>query len=265
MNLVVNARDAMPDGGKITIQSSDVTVRQNFSRAPLHPARTVCGAVRKRHGARYGQGNQSRIFEPFFTTKEKGKGTGLGLSTVYGIVKQSGGQVRVETEMGVGTTFTIYLPETSESDAAAEALTLALHPGGGTADPPRGTETILLVEDQEDVRRVTKRVLEKHGYRVRTAPNGAEALTFCLGSGRSVDLIITDLVMPELSGLELMRRLREAGMKPRVLLMSGYSEEWASRGESFPSGVAFLEKPFTVRTLVESVRTMLDQPRAVTR
>jgi two-component system cell cycle sensor histidine kinase/response regulator CckA len=198
---------------------------------------------------------QNRIFEPFFTTKEKGQGTGLGLSTVYGIVKQSGGAIWVYSEEGRGTTFKIYMPRVNglvESSAPASV-------GNG-----RGKETILLVEDEASVRAVASRVLRRSGYRVIEASNGVEALRQCEDRGTDVDLIITDIVMPEMGGFELANRVRRARPGARILFTSGYTEDAVLRRSFVEPGEAFLEKPFTPADLAQRARQLLDGPLPLT-
>jgi len=191
-----------------------------------------------------------RIFEPFFTTKEPGKGTGLGLAMVYAIVKQYGGYTQVESTPGVGTTFTIYLPRTDAGPAAT---------AGPLSERGRnGTERILLVEDEAGVRRSIQRILSIHGYTVLEARNGVEALRVLEEPDSRVDLVMTDLVMPEMGGRELVARLRSAGYTPRVLVMSGYDEQAVLRGEPLPAGVHFLEKPFTLEGILQAVRATID-------
>jgi two-component system cell cycle sensor histidine kinase/response regulator CckA len=194
---------------------------------------------------------QARIFEPFFTTKRSAKGTGLGLSTVYGIVEQSGGHIAVESAPGQGSTFTIFLPSHAGA-ALAEA---------GEPDPralPRGHETLLLVEDEASVRSSARRLLERHGYTVIEARHGAEALRIMEEAGRQVDLVLTDLVMPEMGGREMVERLRARHPGIKVLFMSGYSERAVAQGGVMPPGTGFMEKPFTVEQLTRRTREILD-------
>ncbi len=251
LNLVVNARDAMPDGGRLTIQSADATVDDAFAeRHPgVRPGAYVVLSVSDT-GVGMDAATRSRIFEPFFTTKEPGKGTGLGLASVYGIVKQSDGYIAVESEPGHGATFRIYLPRVDATDAEA-----APPP---TAPPGRGTaETILLVEDDPEVRELVAEILGDYGYRVVPASRPAEALE--LGSGgQRIDLLLTDVVMPEMSGRDLAARLTARHPALRVLYMSGYSDEvLASRGVIDP-GIRLLMKPFTPEALTSQVREALD-------
>ena len=197
---------------------------------------------------------QSRIFEPFFTTKERGKGTGLGLSTVYGIVKQSGGSIWVYSEIGRGTTFKIYLPradgERARPAAAVEPTTL------------EGTETILLAEDQEEVRAVMLTALQRHGYTVLIAVNGDDALRIVREHRGPIHLLITDVVMPAMSGRELVSRMQESHPGIRVMYASGYTDDAVVRHGVLESGVIFLQKPFTPTALLRKIREVLDAPRS---
>jgi CheY-like chemotaxis protein len=195
-----------------------------------------------------------RIFEPFFTTKEQGKGTGLGLSTVYGIVKQSGGYVSVYSELGLGTTFKVYLPRV---DAPAETAS----PASGDRIQT-GTETILLVEDEDGVRTLTRQLLQKQGYMVLEARHGGEALLICERHTGPLHLMLTDVVLSQMSGRELAQRLYQVRPEMRVLFMSGYSEEAIVQHGVLDSGNAFLQKPFTAESLSAKVREVLDAPRA---
>ena len=196
--------------------------------------------------------NHARIFEPFFTTKEPGKGTGLGLSTVYGIVQQSGGHVIVDSALGRGSTFTILLPRHlgGEPSAASKADRRRL---------PGGTETLLLVEDEAAVRSSARRLLERQGYTVLEARHGADALRIVEESGRQIDLVVTDLVMPEMGGKELAERLRTHRPALKVLFMSGYTEKAIAAGGVMPPNTGFVEKPFTVEQLMRRLREILDE------
>ena len=188
--------------------------------------------------------------EPFFTTKEPGKGTGLGLSTVYGILEQSGGHVRITTAPGEGTSFEIYLPEAERNEAAETAPPAVTAPGG--------TEAILIVEDQEAVRELARRMLEQHGYRVLTAANGSAALELCTDGALRLDLIVTDVVMPQMRGEELARRVAQIRPGLRVLFMSGYAGS-SIEGDTDAS-ISFLQKPFTLGELLTAVRAVLEAP-----
>jgi signal transduction histidine kinase/ActR/RegA family two-component response regulator len=240
LNLTVNARDAMPDGGRITIAT------RNIGDTGRGDARGVELAVRDT-GIGMSDEVQERIFEPFFTTKEAGKGTGLGLSMVYGIVNQSGGAIALESAPGAGTTFTIRMP-------ATESLGSSDDVEGGTEDVG-GNETILIVEDADDVRTLARRALEERGYVVRVARNAAEALE--IAASAPVDLLLTDIIMPETSGPQLVARYTELHPGAAVAFMSGYADDALARYE-LDSRVAFLRKPFTPAALARMVREALD-------
>jgi two-component system, cell cycle sensor histidine kinase and response regulator CckA len=255
MNLAVNARDAMPGGGKLTIATSNAILDETFIHdSKVTPGRYVLLAVSDT-GVGMDAETRLRIFEPFFTTKEQGKGTGLGLSTVYGIVKQSGGYISVYSEPGIGTTFKVYLPRI---DAAAENTGAA----SGEHRIQKGTETILLVEDEDGVRTLVGQLLEKQGYRVLQTRHGGEALLACEKHNGRIHLLLTDVVLSQMSGRELAERL--AGLRPemKVLFMSGYSEEAIVQHGVLNTGTAFLQKPFTAEALSAKVREVLDTPRA---
>jgi PAS domain S-box-containing protein len=255
MNLVVNAKDAMPEGGKLTVQSSDVTVRQNFSAHRfIQPGRyAVISVADTGHGM--DTETQSRIFEPFFTTKEKGKGTGLGLSTVYGIVKQSSGYVFAESELGAGTTFYVYLPRVKES---AEELS----PAQSQQNDAGGCETVLLVEDEESVRELVRLTLASRGYQVLEAENGESGLRIAESFKEHIDILITDVVMPGIGGRELARKLLLLRPAISVLYLSGYTEDAVvTRGAPGPR-TAFLQKPFTLQNLAKKVREVLHSKSA---
>ena len=250
MNLVVNAKDAMPEGGKLTVQSSDVIVRQSFSEHRfIQPGRYAVISVADT-GYGMDKETQSRIFEPFFTTKEKGKGTGLGLSTVYGIVKQSNGYVFAESEPTVGTTFYVYLPRVEES---AEELT----PAKCQENEAGGCETVLLVEDEESVRELVRVTLASRGYNVLEAENGECGLRIAEGFKEHIDILITDVMMPGIGGRELARKLLVLRPGIGVLYLSGYTEDAVvTHGVVGPS-TAFLQKPFTLQNLAKKVRAVL--------
>ena len=196
----------------------------------------------------------ARIFEPFFTTKERGKGTGLGLSTLFGIVQQCGGSVWVYSEPGIGTTFKVYLPRVDARPDAAPSLSVTA---------PRGSETILLVEDEEPVRDVAHGILERSGYSVIEARDGAEALLISERHAGAIDLLLTDVVMPKMSGPELARRLASSRPGVKVLCMSGYTDDAAFRHGLVDAGFAHLQKPLTIGTLTRAVRAVLDAPADV--
>jgi CheY-like chemotaxis protein len=253
MNLVVNARDAMPRGGKVTIETANVTLDDQTAlrHVSVKPGAYVLLAVSDT-GSGMDQETQARIFEPFFTTKETGKGTGLGLSTVYGIVKQSGGNIWVYSEPGVGTVFKVYLPRID--DAAITIDKSALE-----AAAPRGTETILLVEDEETVRGLTRTFLMQAGYKVLDAKSGEDAIRLCRAYDGPIDLLLTDVVMPEVSGKEVADRLLELRPGTRVLFMSGYTDEAIVQHGVLDANVEFIQKPFTWVGLTRKIRHVLDR------
>jgi len=253
VNLAVNARDAMPTGGKLTIETADVEVAETRGRdlTTVPAGRYVMLAITD-SGTGMDEDTKARIFEPFFTTKEQGKGTGLGLATVYGIVKQSGGFIWVYSEPGHGTTFKIYLPRV---EGAADALA----PPVGTAAVPRGTETVLIVEDEEAVRALAKTALARKGYRVLEAANGGEALLLCESERAPIHLLVTDVVMPGLGGADLAQRLAPLRSEMKVLFISGYTDRAAARHGTMQPGAAYLEKPFSLDALARKVREVLDR------
>jgi len=250
MNLVVNAKDAMPNGGKITVQSSDITVRQNFREHHfIQPGRYVVLSVSDTgHGM--DRETQSRIFEPFFTTKEKGKGTGLGLSTVYGIVKQTGGYIFAQSEVGAGTTFFIYLPR-------VEDFPQELRPAVSQENEKGGCETVLLVEDEDSVRELVRETLVARGYRVLEAADGESGLRAAAAFSGRIDILITDVVMPGISGRELANQLLSLRPEMGVLYLSGYTEDTILHQGALSPGTAFLQKPFTLQHLARKVREVL--------
>jgi PAS domain S-box-containing protein len=252
VNLVVNARDAMPHGGRITIETgvADLDDRYVDTHPSAAPGRYVMLAVSDT-GQGMDQGTRSRIFEPFFTTKEQGKGSGLGLATVYGIVQQSDGSICVYSEPGHGTSFKVYLPTT---DAAAPARVST----ASTDSTKKGWETVLLVEDEDAVRALAREVLRRNGYVVLEARHGLDALRLAERHPDPIHLLITDVVMPHMSGRELADRFGQVRPAMKVLFMSGYTDHAAMHRHLTP-GAAFLQKPFTPETFARKVRSMLDE------
>ncbi|MBI1916403.1 MAG: response regulator [Planctomycetes bacterium] len=256
LNLCANARDAMPRGGRLALATANVELSEEDAQRPrevrpgpyilLEVVDTGCGmdAV-----------NLTHVFEPFFTTKGVGEGTGLGLATVYGIVKQSGGSIRAQSEPGRGTTFRVYLPR-YEEDVSAAAVPAA---PPAVAPAPGGRETVLVVEDEEAVRGLVRHILQRAGYAVLEAQDGAEALGVCGQHGGPIDLLLTDLVMPRMGGAELVARLGPLRPEVRVLYLSAYTEEVLARWGIHEARAAFLQKPFTPDALTCKVREVLDQ------
>ena len=254
MNLAVNARDAMAQGGKLLIETQNADIDEVYARQhiPTQPGRYVMMVVSD-NGTGMDRETQARIFEPFFTTKEQGKGTGLGLATVYGIVKQSGGYIWVDSEVGHGTTFRIYIPRVDEALTPERPAKTAIVPAGVS-------ETILLVEDEEIVRSLAREILESHGYRVLEASGGREALQICERFEGEIQMVLTDVVMPEMSGRVLAGHLATVRPKARVLYMSGYMGDAIARHGMLEAGVAYLQKPFTIESLTQKVREVLNRP-----
>ena len=250
VNLVVNARDAMPSGGRITIETSNVSIDGDYAsvHADVRPGEYVLLCVTDT-GSGIPEEIRDKIFDPFFTTKEDGRGTGLGLSTCHGIVKQAGGHIGLYSEMGIGTTMKIYLP------AIAEAETVAVAPA---AAPTTGTERILLVEDDESLRTLTGRMLTAQGYEVLKAASGSEALRVLEQNGTSVDLLVTDIVLPEMGGRAVADRVKQVHPDIKVLYISGYPGDVALTHREPVDGAIFLQKPFTQKSLGAKVREVLD-------
>jgi PAS domain S-box-containing protein len=255
LNLSINARDAMLGGGQLTISTLNVSVdaAHDSARGDIPPGEYVMLAVTD-SGTGMDPEIQRRIFEPFFTTKEVGKGTGLGLATVYGIVQQSGGQIRVHSELGRGTTFKIYFPRLDEALATRE-------PQSENAPALSGHGTLLIVEDDPAVRQVAARVLRDRGYTVLEARRPSEARQLCAQHGAKIDLLLTDVIMPECPGTELARELTRLHPRLRVVYMSGYPGSASSRIGALGRRVAYLEKPFSPTTLVEKIVTAMQAPK----
>ncbi len=255
MNLAVNARDAMPEGGRLTFRTAHVTIDEAYARSHMgvEAGPTVLLEVSDT-GTGMTAEVQSHIFEPFFTTKPVGRGTGLGLATVYGIVKQSGGHIDVSSEPGRGSTFQIYLPLAEEAESEALAETPASRHAGGS-------ETVLLVEDEEDVRELAREILTLMGYTVLTASEPAEALRISLEHTGVIDLLVTDVVMPGMSGRQLADRLTAERPGLKVMFMSGYTDNAIVHHGVLEPGTAFVQKPFTPESLTRKVRDVLDAAR----
>jgi GAF domain-containing protein/CheY-like chemotaxis protein len=252
MNLAINARDAMPRGGRLTIETANVELDETFRRD--HPGAATGPHLRltvSDDGVGMSAEIQARIFEPFFTTKDKGRGTGLGLSMVYGLVKQHGGYIGVRSEEGRGTTFEIYLPCATDLDDIREQ-------GPERGSEARGSETILLVEDEGDVRELAREILEMAGYTVLEAARGDEALRLCRDSASTIDLLLTDVVMPQMSGPELARRLLELRPRTKVVYMSGYTDDALGHHGVLDPDIVLLQKPFTPESLMQHLRLALD-------
>jgi two-component system cell cycle sensor histidine kinase/response regulator CckA len=253
VNLVVNARDAMPHGGTLTIEATNVEIAHSVGvwATTIVPGNYVLVTVTDT-GTGMTADVQSHIFEPFFTTKEQGRGTGLGLSTVYGTVKQSGGYVMCDSAPGRGTTFRIYLPRATETHEPSAV--------GALHAVPVGTEVLLLVEDEEPVRRLSRRILERQGYTILEARHGADALRVASAHDGEIHGVVSDVVMPEMSGRTMAEQLRRLRPNVRVLFVSGYTDDDIIRRGLLDPGMAFLQKPFTAQSLAMAVREMLDAP-----
>jgi hypothetical protein len=258
LNLAVNARDAMPEGGRLLIETAKVELDESYVRS--HPeARAgwyVMLAVSD-NGIGMDEATRQLIFEPFFTTKEAGKGTGLGLSMVQGIIAQSGGHIEVDSELGQGTTFKIYLPALAEEAADTEMPT--------TVPALGGQETVLVVEDRAEVRNYAVEVLKMYGYHVIPAENGGEALLLCEREHHQIHLVLTDAAMPNLSGWELAQRLEKLRTGIKVLFMSGYTDDVIPHHGALDKGVHFISKPFSPEQLAGKVRAVLDPQRPAAR
>jgi CheY-like chemotaxis protein len=251
MNLVVNARDAMPKGGRLTLETANVTFGPDYAEdhPGVTPGRHVMLAVSDT-GIGMDSETQRRIFDPFFTTKGGEHGTGLGLSTVYGIVKQSSGHVWVYSELGIGSTFKVYFPESAGSGRYRAVNTVSAEFSG--------KETILLVEDEDLVRRAVLAILRRGGYKILEAASGRAALELIERHEGRIDLLITDVVMPELSGRELALRIAELRPNIKVLYMSGYTDDTIVRHGVLEASMAFIQKPATPTDLLSKVREVLE-------
>ncbi len=253
LNLVINARDAMLDGGEVLIEISDISIDDAYGQA--HPSARAGDYVMltvSDTGSGMTMETRAKIFEPLFTTKETGKGTGLGLATVAGIVDQHGGSIEVESELGRGSSFNLLFPR-----VLGQVETLVSPEGPG---PVGGEETVLVVEDEEIVRSVAVRILERLGYRVLAARSGSDALTLIKGRGGTIDLLLTDVVMPGINGRELARQLSAGCPGLRVLYTSGYNQEVIAPHGVLDEGLQFLAKPYSVKSLAMKVREVLDSP-----
>jgi CheY-like chemotaxis protein len=251
MNLVVNARDAMSNGGKIIIEIADVDLDEEYARTHVDvKAGPHLMLAVSDNGCGMSPETQARLFEPFFTTKEQGKGTGLGLSTVYGIVKQSGGHIWVYSEPGKGTSFKVYFPAAHEKSAEVSNPVLPLIQSGG--------ETILVAEDEEPIAALVQDILSARGYKVLVALTVDEAIRLSEQKTENIHLLLTDIVMPKFSGKELARRIRQTRPSMKVLYMSGYTNDTIVHHGVLEDSTEFLEKPFTPSVLARRVREVLD-------
>ncbi len=255
INLVVNARDAMPQGGKVVIETANVELDEEYAgrHIEVRPGRYVMLAVSD-NGSGIDEQTQARIFEPFFTTKQKGKGTGLGLSTVYGIVRQSGGHITVESALREGSRFRIYLPPTAVTELKVEDETPPLE-----TEILSGTETVLVVEDEPALRRLISVSLEKRGYTVLAAEDGTEAIRILENNPGEIDLVVSDIMMPKLNGLELRKKATLLRPDMRFLFISGYAEDTIGRTAHLPQDAGYLEKPFLPIELARKVRALLNE------
>jgi CheY-like chemotaxis protein len=255
MNLAVNARDAMPNGGRLTIETAAAELDDGYvarhTGAVVGP-HVMVAVSDTGHGM--DDATQKRLFEPFFTTKEPGKGTGLGLATAYGIVKQSQGSIWVYSEMGRGSTFKIYLPATSDGPSERRPARLA-------SSSLWGTETILVVEDQAEARSVIRETIHRRGYVVIEAANGAEALQISQNHVGPIHALLTDVVMPGMSGRRVAELLQAQRPNLRVIYMSGYTDDAIVHHGVLEAGIAFVQKPFTAIALLQKIREALDAPQ----
>jgi CheY-like chemotaxis protein len=254
MNLVVNARDAMPLGGRLLLETANADLTEELAgdHLEVRPGRYVMLAVTDT-GVGMDKQTRDKVFEPFFTTKEKGQGTGLGLSMVYGIAKRSGGTVNLYSEPGSGTSVKVYLPLSARADADVLPITAAI--------PAGGWETVLLVEDEDAVRNFVRTALESKGYRVLVAASGEEAVRLSRQHTEPIHLLITDMVMPEMSGADVAKRLRRQRSGLQVLYMSGYTDASLRHTGAGERSVHFISKPFSPAALARKVRQLLDEKR----
>ena len=252
MNMAVNARDAMPQGGRLVIETANVALGESetLQHTDIAPGKYVMLRITDT-GAGITREVKDHIFEPFFTTKGVGEGTGLGLSTCYGIVTQNGGFIDVDSELGQGACFKIFLPATDESSNAVLK-------DDREDDLPRGAETVLLAEDDSTVRAMVTEILQEKGYRVLEAANGDEALRVAQAQTEGIDILVTDVVMPNVGGPELSKRLRTAHPDVKVLFTSGYTEGVMFHFDDLPPGADFLRKPFMPDAMAVKVREVLD-------
>jgi two-component system, cell cycle sensor histidine kinase and response regulator CckA len=253
MNLAVNARDAMPSGGRLTIETAnaDIDAAAARSKGDQVPVGSYAMLAVRDSGVGMDAATRERIFEPFFSTKDRGRATGLGLSTVYGIVMQSQGHIAVHSEPGRGSAFEIYLPRVQEHGDGR-------HERAASRTPPARGETVLLVEDEELVRVAARRILEKHGYAVLEAHHGPDALELCARHEAPIDLMITDVVMPRMNGRDLAVQMKQLRPTMKVIYVSGYADNAIARDGSLPPGSVYIQKPFSPDTLLRKVREQLD-------
>jgi CheY-like chemotaxis protein len=257
MNLAINARDAMPQGGRLTIETANVRLSEIFTRR--HPDLKPGAYVRlivSDTGIGMDQMIMSHLFEPFFTTKEAGKGTGLGLATVHGIVKQNNGHITVHSEPGRGSSFKLYFPQVKESILVEET-------NEGRPRKYQGTETLLIVEDEAIVRELAHRILSQRGYHVIAAGNGQEALQICRNYDEPIDLMITDVVMPGMSGRDLAEQAAPIRPDMKILFISGYPNDIIAEHGILSDGISFLQKPFSPDSLTAKVQGILDRPAKI--
>jgi CheY-like chemotaxis protein len=254
LNLAVNARDAMPLGGRLALTTRNVSLEANaVESVPGVRAGDYVRLSVTDTGCGMDEATKARVFEPFFTTKDVGKGTGMGLAVVYGIVQQSGGYIDVKSQPNEGSSFDIYLPRCQDETPAEERAQ-------ASPSSPMGHETVVLVEDEDAVRRLAREILTQHGYTVLEAKDGPDALRLCQRHAGPIDLLVTDVVMPRMSGLRLADRLREQRPQIKTLFISGYLDDVLSEYGASAGDITLLQKPFAVATLTHKVRDVLDRP-----